>query len=181
MRMSRVQILHPAPPTTRPRTRFTGGFQRGYPDARGVETTWLRMPALPSCQESALSSFYDLTPSQQQVARTRRAALVQSIREADRGGFPIWIFCPWCSHSRLTEPRWLTAQVKDAPDQLEALEERLRCGQCKRMGVRLIPTDRTMVDFERMGASARGLSSEQSAQGSRGSADTGAPGRQPAR
>jgi hypothetical protein len=102
-----------------------------------------------------MASFYELNPAQQQVARAQRAALAQTIIECDRAGFAIWLFCPWCGHSRLAETRWLVAQVKDPPNMLDELEKRLTCDKCRRRGVRLIPTDRTMASFDRMGASQR--------------------------
>jgi hypothetical protein len=38
---------------------------------------------------------------------------------------------------------------------LADLERRLVCNKCRRQGAKLIPTDRTMVSFDRMGGSAR--------------------------
>jgi len=102
------------------------------------------------------SAFYQLTPKQEDLLRARRAELCTSIREADRDGFTLWVLCVWCGHTHITEPRFLIAQVKDAPDLISALEPRLKCTACGHYGTRLIPTDRTMVAMMRMGASARG-------------------------
>jgi len=85
-----------------------------------------------------------------QLARVRRAIEAESLTDASAAGSSIWIFCVWCGRVQLVEPRWLLSHVKDAPNQLDELERRLCCSSCKRRGVRLIPTPRTMVSFERM-------------------------------
>ena len=87
-------------------------------------------------------------PKADQLARSRRAAEIDTLKAADRSGGSIWIFCIWCGHAGLTEARWLMAQVKDAPDALDQLERRLSCQGCHRKGVRLIPTPRTTASWD---------------------------------
>jgi hypothetical protein len=58
----------------------------------------------------------------------------------------MWVFCVWCGHGTITEPRSLVAKVKDAPDLIEAFEKRLTCSKCGRVGVRL--TDRPIMSFQ---------------------------------
>jgi len=94
-------------------------------------------------------TFYDLADQEQQIARAQRAAVITTLQEAARERFSIWVFCPWCGHSHLADAQWLTNQVKDPPNMLDELEKRLRCGSCRRWGAKLIPTDRTMVSFDR--------------------------------
>lgn len=109
----------------------------------------------PSRQETALPSFYELTPGQHQLLRARRAELASTITECDRNGFMLWVFCVWCGNTRSMEACILVAQVKEPPNMIDELERRLRCEKCHRLGVRLLPTDRTSVSFDRMGISAR--------------------------
>jgi hypothetical protein len=63
--------------------------------------------------------------------------------------------CVWCGRSTITEPSFLMAQVKNAPDLIDALEKQLTCSSCQRAGVRIIPTDRQIVSFDRMGTNRR--------------------------
>ena len=98
-------------------------------------------------------AFYHPDPTP--LERARRAAYAASLRDAFRDGFCIWVLCTWCGHTRLTEPGFLAALVKDPPNALDELEQRLTCEGCKRLGVRLIPSDRTMVSWDRMSASRR--------------------------
>jgi hypothetical protein len=84
------------------------------------------------------------------IARARRAAEADNLQAAASSGLTIWVFCVWCGHAMLTEPFFLAAMVKDLPSILEELERRLRCQKCRRHGVKLIPTDRTLVSFDRM-------------------------------
>jgi len=105
--------------------------------------------------ESALSSFYELTATQTQLLRARRAEVARTISECDAARFVVWVFCVWCGNARMMEPRFLVAQIKDPPNLLEQLEKRLCCEKCRRHGVRLIPTDRTSVSFDRMGGAVR--------------------------
>ncbi len=44
--------------------------------------------------------------------------------------------CMRCGHSKLTSPRWLVAQVKEAPDRFDALAKRLWCEPCAEKGGR---------------------------------------------
>ena len=69
------------------------------------------------------------------LTRARRAAETTAIREAERDGFTIWVFCVWCAHATLANARWLVAQVKDPPNLLDELERRLKCDACGRHGV----------------------------------------------
>ena len=48
---------------------------------------------------------------------------------------------------------FLTAKAKGDDDALTMLAHLFRCSRCKRKGVKLIPTPRTMVSFEKMGLS----------------------------
>lgn len=99
--------------------------------------------------------FVPPTPKEEQLARARRVALIRTITELDHYDVKVWIFCVWCGHADMTEPRWLIAQVKDPSNLIEELEQRLRCQKCRRFGARIIPTDRTHASFDRMGASRR--------------------------
>jgi hypothetical protein len=101
------------------------------------------------------AEFYTFNPKQDELLRARRAEVCQDIREAHRDGFTVWVFCVWCGHATITEPSFLMAQVKNAPDLIDALEKRLTCSSCHRAGVRIIPTDRQIVSFDRMGSNRR--------------------------
>ena len=63
----------------------------------------------------------------------------------------IWAFCVYCSHASLIDPLHLSAKAKGRDDALTTLAEVFRCGRCKRKGVKLIPTPRTMISFDKMG------------------------------
>lgn len=86
-----------------------------------------------------------------QLARARRASEAASLRDASQRDLAIWVFCVWCGHAHITEPHYLAGLVKEPPNMLDELERRLTCHTCNRKGVKLIPTDRTTVSFERMG------------------------------
>ena len=90
--------------------------------------------------------------------RAKRAAETQSIHECDRDSFLLWAFCPWCAHCSLHSPRLLVALVKDPPNLLDELERRLRCNSCGRHGVKLVPSDRTEISFDPMGAHEKNTS-----------------------
>ena len=98
-------------------------------------------------------AFYHPEPTP--LVRARRAQYATNLKDAFRDGFCIWVFCTWCGHVRLTEPGYLAALVKDPPNALDELEQRLRCDSCKPHGMKLIPTDRTSVSIDRMGARRR--------------------------
>lgn len=98
-------------------------------------------------------SFYDQPPTA--LARARRAQHALSIQECAKDGFALWIFCVWCGHASITDAAGLMGKVKQREGMLEELEERLRCAMCRRSGIKLIPTDRTTVSYDRMGGSAR--------------------------
>lgn len=100
-------------------------------------------------------AFAPPSPKDEKLARARRAELVTTITDLDHYDLKTWVFCVWCGYAHLTEPRWLVAQVKDPPNLLDELERRLRCSKCGNFGVRIIPTDRTMVSFDRMGTCRR--------------------------
>ncbi len=95
-----------------------------------------------------MPSFYDLNPSP--LVRARRASEALSIQECARDGFTLWVFCVWCGRSHITDASDLMRKLKRDDGMLEELEERLRCQSCGRQGVKLIPTDRTTVSFDRM-------------------------------
>jgi hypothetical protein len=63
---------------------------------------------------------------------------LRGIQQANQLSALVWIFCMRCGHSKLTSPRWLVAQVKEAPDRFEALAKRLWCERCAQKGVELI-------------------------------------------
>lgn len=66
----------------------------------------------------------------------------------------IWVFCVYCSHASLFDPAYLRVKIKGSDeDALAVIAERFRCGNCKSKGVKLIPTPRTMVLFDKMGLS----------------------------
>jgi hypothetical protein len=95
-------------------------------------------------------------PRDLDLARARRADYARSIKEALADDLMAsWVLCTWCGRTALMEPRALQASVEGKPDALDELERRLRCNGCKRLGCKIIPTDRTMVSFDRMGCSAR--------------------------
>jgi hypothetical protein len=95
-------------------------------------------------------------PRDPDLARARRADYAGSITEAladDLKAF--WILWTWCGRSALTELHAPQASVEGKPNALDELERRLRCSGCVRLGCKIIPTDRTMISFDRMGASTR--------------------------
>lgn len=100
-----------------------------------------------------MSNFYDLRPSP--LVRARRASEALSIQECARDGFALWVFCVWCGHAQVTDAAELMGRLKRDDGMLEELEERLRCQACRRQGVKLIPTDRTTVSFDRMAGQRR--------------------------
>ena len=63
---------------------------------------------------------------------------LRGIQQADLLSTLVWILCLRCGHTKLTAPRWLVAQVKDAPDRFDALSKRLWCERCAEKGVELI-------------------------------------------
>ena len=63
----------------------------------------------------------------------------------------LWVFCLSCSHAGLVDPRFLLEKVKDGNDSLATLANSFRCTHCSRNDIRLIPTNRTMVSFDKMG------------------------------
>ncbi len=67
---------------------------------------------------------------------------LRGIQQADQLSALVWIFCMRCGHSKLTSPRWLVAQVKEAPDRFDALAKRLWCERCAEKGVELIAVPR---------------------------------------
>ena len=75
------------------------------------------------------------------------------LRDVIAAGMTIWAFCLYCAHASLFDPAHLRLRLKDGDDELSAVAQRLRCSQCRRKGVKLIPTPRTMVSFDRMGLS----------------------------
>jgi hypothetical protein len=85
-----------------------------------------------------------------QIARARSAAGNAIIADVGKDENTIWAFCVWCSHSQLFDMTWLIAQAKDRTAPLSEIETRLKCMKCERHGVRLIPTPRTMVNFDRL-------------------------------
>lgn len=74
-------------------------------------------------------------------------------REVIAADMTIWVFCLYCSHASLMDPMHLAVKARDKDDALATLAELFRCGRCKRKGVRLIPTPRTMISFDNMGLS----------------------------
>jgi hypothetical protein len=44
----------------------------------------------------------------------------RGIQQADQMSALVWIFCMRRGHSKMTSPRWLVAQVKEAPDRFDA-------------------------------------------------------------
>ena len=79
---------------------------------------------------------------------------LERLAEVSAADMMLWAFCLYCSHAQLVDPRFLFAKVKDGDDSLVTLAQLFKCGNCKRKGVKLIPTPRTMVSFDRMGLGA---------------------------
>ena len=63
----------------------------------------------------------------------------------------LWAFCRCCGHASLFDPQFLRGKVKDGDERLSAMAAQFKCSRCNRADVRLIPTPRTMVSFEKMG------------------------------
>ena len=85
----------------------------------------------------------------EQIKRAAAAGLLDSAAALATAGASIWAFCVWCGHSQLFDAAWLTTQAKNRTAPLVEIEARLKCGRCERHGVRLIPTPRTMVSFDK--------------------------------
>jgi hypothetical protein len=76
------------------------------------------------------------------------------LREVIAADLTIWAFCVYCSHASLFDPLHLRVKIKGSDeDALGVIAERFRCTSCKRKGVKLIPTPRTMVSFDKTGLS----------------------------
>jgi len=75
------------------------------------------------------------------------------LREVIAADMTIWVFCIYYSHASLFDPGHLRVKIKGSNDDngLAVIAERFRCTSCKRKGVKLIPTPRTMVSFQKMG------------------------------
>jgi hypothetical protein len=73
------------------------------------------------------------------------------LREVIAAEMTIWAFCVYCAHASLIDPRSLRGKLKAGFDRLETIAERFRRTRCKRKGVKLIPTPRTMISFDKMG------------------------------
>jgi hypothetical protein len=73
------------------------------------------------------------------------------LRDVIAADMTIWVFCLFCSHAQLVHPRFLHGKTKGEDDSLTMLAHLFRCGNCKRKGVKLIPTPRTMISFDKMG------------------------------
>ena len=82
---------------------------------------------------------------------------LRGVQQADSLGVLVWVFCMRCGHARLTTPRWLIAQVKDAPDRFEALARRLWCDKCSGHGVELIAVPRGLATISPTDASQTSL------------------------
>lgn len=84
-----------------------------------------------------------------QIERARAVGFLDSASAVATAGASIWAFCVWCGHAQLFDGMWLTAQAKNKTAPLVEIETRLKCSKCQRHGVRLIPTPRTMMSFDK--------------------------------
>lgn len=74
-----------------------------------------------------------------------------TLDETCKAEMTLWAFCRACGHASLFDPQYLRPKAKSGDDRLESIAAQFKCSMCKRGDVRLIPTPRTMVSFEKMG------------------------------
>lgn len=72
-----------------------------------------------------------------------------SLHETAAAEMTLWALCLYCGRNLgLQNPHELHPRVRDGNDALEAVASTFDC--CRPGGVRLVPTPRTMVSFDRM-------------------------------
>lgn len=68
-----------------------------------------------------------------------------TIREVAKLEMTLWAVCLYCGHARLKDPNALSGRG----DALDAVALHMNCHRCNRGLIKLVPTPRTMVTFDR--------------------------------